>query len=154
MTLTIKKKKKKGYYNTSSVYFQIQQYLTNCITFVSEYQTSIVNLRREVLGNSFASFWEGTFIKLSPSKSSFPSVPFWTTFIHSFNSLCVLVASVMSDSLQPYGLWPTRLLLPMGFSRQEYWSGLPRPPPQALPNSRDWTHLFNVSCIGRRVLYH
>ena len=49
---------------------------------------------------------------LSLQVHNFPSVPFWTTFIHSFNSLCVLVASVMSDSLRPYGLWPTRLLCP------------------------------------------
>ena len=33
------------------------------------------------------------------------------------------VSSVMFDSLQPYGLWPT-CPLTMGFSRQEYWSGL------------------------------
>ena len=29
---------------------------------------------------------------------------------------------------------PTRLLCPWGFSRQEYWSGLPCPPPGDLPN--------------------
>ena len=41
----------------------------------------------------------------------------------------------MSDSLQPHGLWPTRLLLcPWGFSREEYWSGMPCPPPGDLPN--------------------
>ena len=28
----------------------------------------------------------------------------------------------MSDSVQPYGQQPTRLLCPRGFSRQEYWS--------------------------------
>ena len=33
--------------------------------------------------------------------------------------------SVVSDSLWPHGLWPTRLLCPWGFARQEYWSGLP-----------------------------
>ena len=44
------------------------------------------------------------------------------------------VTSGMSDSLQPYGLWPTRLLCPWGFSRQEYWSGLPCLPPGHLPN--------------------
>ena len=32
----------------------------------------------------------------------------------------VLNHSVMSDSLQPYELLPTRLLCPGGFSRQEY----------------------------------
>ena len=41
------------------------------------------------------------------------------------------------DSLQPHRLWPTRLLRPpsMGFPRQEYWSGLPFPPPGDLPDS-------------------
>ena len=29
---------------------------------------------------------------------------------------------------------PTRLLCPWGFSRQEYWSGLPCPPPGDPPN--------------------
>ena len=33
-------------------------------------------------------------------------------------------ASVVSDSLQPYGLEPARLLYPWGFSRQGYCSGL------------------------------
>ena len=42
--------------------------------------------------------------------------------------------SVMSDSLRPHGLQPARLLSPWGFSRQEYWSGLPCPPPGDLPN--------------------
>ena len=47
--------------------------------------------------------------------------------------------SVMTDSLQPHGLYPTWLLRPwdsppMGFSRQEYWSGLPFPSPGDLPN--------------------
>ena len=41
-----------------------------------------------------------------------------------------------AESLQ---FWPTLLsgrLQPMGFSRQEYWSGLPCPPPGHLPNSK------------------
>ena len=40
----------------------------------------------------------------------------------------------MSDSLRPRGLKPARLLCPWEFSRQEYWSGLPWPPPGDLPN--------------------
>ena len=43
--------------------------------------------------------------------------------------LCCAQSSVMTDSLRPHGLQPTRLLCPRGFSRQEYWSGLPCPPP-------------------------
>ena len=43
--------------------------------------------------------------------------------------------SVVSDSLWLHGLMlPTSLLCPWGFSRQEYWSGLPCPPPGDLPN--------------------
>ena len=40
-------------------------------------------------------------------------------------------ASVVSDSLQPYG---QKAPLSMEFSRQEYWCGLPFPPPGDLPN--------------------
>ena len=47
----------------------------------------------------------------------------------------VLSCSIVSDSLQPHGLQPTRLLYPWVFSRQEYWSGLPCPPPGDLPNT-------------------
>ena len=41
---------------------------------------------------------------------------------------------VTSSSLRPHGLQPTRLLCPWGFSRQEYWSGLPFPFPGDLPD--------------------
>ena len=44
--------------------------------------------------------------------------------------------------------------LSMGFSRQEYWSGLPCPPPGGLPNPGIKPHISYVSCIGRWVLYH
>ena len=45
-------------------------------------------------------------------------------------------------------------LLSMGFSRQEYWSGLPCPPSRGSSWPQDWTHISSVSCTGRRVLYH
>ena len=51
--------------------------------------------------------------------------PLWRT-------VCVS-CSVMSDSFRPHGLWPARLLC-MGFSRQEYWNGLPFPSPEDLPD--------------------
>ena len=38
--------------------------------------------------------------------------------------------------------------LSMGFSGQEYWSGLPCPPPRDLPELRIVSY---VSCIGRRL---
>ena len=43
--------------------------------------------------------------------------------------------SVVSDFLQAHRLQLARLLCPYRFSRQEYWRGLPRPPPGDLPNS-------------------
>ena len=46
----------------------------------------------------------------------------------------VLSCSGVSDSLQPYGQQPARLLCPWGFSRQEYWNGLPCPSPGDPPN--------------------
>ena len=54
---------------------------------------------------------------------------------HSPPRLCcaVLSRSVMSNSATPW-MQPTRLLCPWGFFRQEYWSGLPCPPPGDLPN--------------------
>ena len=44
------------------------------------------------------------------------------------------VASVMSNSMWLYGLFPIRLLCPWGFSRQKYRSGLPYPPAGDLPD--------------------
>ena len=59
-------------------------------------------------------------------------------FLISYFTICVCCAvlscSVISDSLWPHGLQPTRLLCPWGFSRQKYWSGLPWLPPGDLPN--------------------
>ena len=52
----------------------------------------------------------------------------------------MLSCSVMSDSLRPHELWPSMLLYPWGFSRQEYWS-------RGSSQPRDRTH---VSCIAGR----
>ena len=46
----------------------------------------------------------------------------------------MLSPSLLPDSLQSYGLYPARPLCPWGLSRQEYWSGLPCPPPEDPPN--------------------
>ena len=46
----------------------------------------------------------------------------------------VFSCPVLSDSLRPQGLQPTRLLCPWGFSRQEYQDGFSCPPPGDLPN--------------------
>ena len=41
--------------------------------------------------------------------------------------------------------------LSMEFSREEYWSGLPSPPPGDLPNP--WIKESCVFCIDRQILY-
>ena len=54
-------------------------------------------------------------------------------WIHVY--VCVLSRSVMSDSLQSHGLYvDCQAPLSMGFSRQEYWSGLSYPSPGDLPH--------------------
>ena len=63
--------------------------------------------------------------------------------------MCVLSHLFVSDSFQPHGLQPTRLLCPRGFSRQEYWSGLPGSPPGDLPNQKLNPGLLHC----RQILY-
>ena len=50
--------------------------------------------------------------------------------------MCACVLSHISH-VQPFATpWPVALQAPLsvGFSRQVYWSGLPRPPPEDLPD--------------------
>ena len=54
---------------------------------------------------------------------------------------------VMSDSLQPHGLYPPALLS-MGFPRQEHWSELPCPLPGESFWPKDRTHVSCVSIEG------
>ena len=46
--------------------------------------------------------------------------------------VCTLSHKVMSS--RPHGLWPSRLLSPLDFPRQEYWSGLLFPPAGTVPD--------------------
>ena len=52
-------------------------------------------------------------------------------------------------------VWTIALQTPLsrGFSRQEYWSGLPCPPPGAFPDPGiEPASRLRISCIGRYVL--
>jgi len=42
----------------------------------------------------------------------------------------------------------------MGFSRQEYWSGLPYPPPGDLPDPGIKPVSLMSTCNGRQALHH
>ena len=48
--------------------------------------------------------------------------------------MCCVLSRSVADSLRPHRLQPTRLLCSWGFSRQEYWGGLPCPPLGELSN--------------------
>ena len=49
--------------------------------------------------------------------------------------VCMLSPSVVSDSCESTSCSPPGSSVdPMGFSRQEYWRGLPFPPPEDLPD--------------------
>ena len=70
-------------------------------------------------------------------------------FLKCLSCVCVL---------SPFGLFATlwtvahQALLSMEFSRQEYWSWLPFPPPGGFYRPRDLIGISCVSCIGRRIL--
>ena len=76
-------------------------------------------------------------------------------FLYLFCVRACSVASVMSNSLGPQRLSPETVAhqapLSVGFSGQEYWSGLPFPPPGESSRPRDQTQ---VSCIAGRLAYH
>ena len=59
----------------------------------------------------------------------------------------VKVKSVMSDSVRPHGLQPSRLLHPWDFSSQEYWSGLPYPSTKCLGVKKKITKIKNKEKI-------
>ena len=55
----------------------------------------------------------------------------YTSYIFYTKLCCTMLSrSVISNSLRPHGLQPASLLCPWGFSKQEYWSGLPQGKPR------------------------
>ena len=63
---------------------------------------------------------------LAPSwgKSVFHETGPWSQKGWGLFGCCCLVAKSCPILLWPHGLWPTRLLCPWDFLRQEYWGGL------------------------------
>ena len=66
----------------------------------------------------------------------------------------------MANSLWPHGLLPNRLLCPLGFPRQEYWTGLPFPSPGDLldpeikPRSSAWqTDPLSLNHLGNMKMF-
>ena len=86
----------------------------------------------EWLNNSWLIHSTNTYWVLTPCSALCHIL--WGIQSSPITTWCVLSRSVMSDSLRPHELQPASLLCPWEFSRQEYWSGLPCPPPGCLPN--------------------
>ena len=61
--------------------------------------------------------------------------------------------SVVSDSLQPHGLQPSRLLCPRDFPDKNTGVGC-HFLLQGSSRPRGWKHIFFISCIGRQIPYH
>ena len=77
-------------------------------------------------------------------------------YIHTMEYCVCCVLSCFSHVQFFATLWTAACQAPLskGFSRQEYWSGLPCPPPEDLPNPVIKPTSLYISCIGRWVLHH
>ena len=69
--------------------------------------------------------------------------------------LCAVAGrSVVSDSVTPWAV-ARQVLCPLEFSRQEYWNGLPCPPPRDLPTPEiEPMSPVCISCVGRWTVHH
>ena len=77
-------------------------------------------------------------------------IPYYTLSFFPYGDVYVLSRfSCVSETLATVA---HQAPLSMGFSRQEYWSGLPCPPLEDLPDPG--IKPTSVSCIGRWVLYY
>ena len=70
-----------------------------------------------------------------------------------FSDECLCVCPVMSDSVTPWTI-TCQAPLSVGFSRQEYWTGLPFPSPGDLlnPGLKPMSPVHLLHC--RQILYH
>ena len=73
---------------------------------------------------------------------------------------CILTPACMLNCFSRVQLFATlwtaahQALLSVGFSRQEYWGGLPYSSSTGSYQPKDWTHVSYVSCTGQWVLHH
>ena len=79
---------------------------------------------------------------------------YMTSSIHYIETTCACMLSHFSPVQLFVTPWTVTCQAPlsMGFSRQEYWSGLPCPPPGDLPNPGTKPSSYLLLCW--RILYH
>ena len=90
----------------------------------------------------------------APSLWADSESPSWWASLRFLLALCMLS---LFSCVQFFAILQTVALqasFSMGFPRQEYWSGLPFPPPGDLPHPGIEPEFHYVFCIGRWVLYH
>ena len=111
-----------------------------CITFSSRflYSAALQTSALEAESSSWFSGYNSTLMILNTSIQ--PQIPKFISlaqifFLSLFILLDVLQASLLCLVIQSCPTpWTVANLCPWGFSRQEYWSGLPHPPSGDLPN--------------------
>ena len=70
----------------------------------------------------------------------------WVISLYLDSMCCaVLSHSILCDFLRPPWTVAIRLLCPWGFFRQEYWSGLPCPPPRDFPKPGGRTQVSRIA---------
>ena len=115
----------------------IKEVISKLTLWLPLLRDSVLNPTRQTVSNLLQSFlsrergwskileefrWSSQRKSIIPTIMSLPLILKWSR-------------SVMSDSLWPHGLYVAYQAPPsMGFSRQEYWSGLPFPSPGDLPD--------------------
>ena len=144
----------KGLGNSWSWYLEL--FLSPCP--VDPPALSVWSINHPLNGNSIPLSYNSSgcseFFSLLPSflLGNFEDSPLLWAFLQPA-VLCAVLSCLSCSTLVPLGLQPTRLLCPWGFSRQEYWSGLPCPPLVDLADLGTEPACL-VSYFGRQILYH
>ena len=112
---------------------------------------------RDIVSTKYAAQMKNCLVHswwLNPRKATPPTMSLFSPYL--LCSSCLGVLSHFSHVRLFATPWTVARQAPlsMGFFRQEYWSGLPCPPPRDLPDPGIKSASLKVSCVGRPVLYH
>ena len=121
------------------------------------WEKRLIDLLRSCLLICFIIWWQVPFGE-QPHKYPYTLCPFKEVHLHTC-SLDLFAGCVLSHFSRVWlfaTLWAVACQSPlsMGFSRQEYWSGLLCPPPGTLPDPVIELEFSYFSCIGRQIVYH
>ena len=97
-----------------------------------------------------------TSISSQQPKTCFKSLQAEATWDHLYSTKLVCMLAKSFSHLWLFAtLWTVARQAPLseGFSRQEYWSGLPCPPPGDLPNSGIKPTSFMLPALADRVFF-